>query len=357
MKRVHIDEIVGTEVLAKDIMTNSGATLMISGTVIKKEYAQKLKFLNINDVYIREIHGKVIEAEDIKIEEPMESKIKMQCQQRVKETIELYASYGIEQLTPIISIADSIIADILEQPEVVYNICGIREKSEGVFAHCVNVCALSVLIAIRMKVPLERIKEIAIGSLLHDIGITYYERMIDLEESQRNEKLHIEFKKHVIYGYSIVNSEPWISPTAKDIVLSHHERLNGSGYPFGIEGKKIKKATKIVSVCDVFDNLVYGISGPRYKVFEAIDYIVSQAGTLFDLTVVKVFLDTVAAYPNGSVVITNRGDRAIVIRQNRKCPTRPVIRRIEDVNGIAYIGEKDLNLVEDLTLFIVDAEL
>ena len=68
-------------------------------------------------------------------------------------------------------------------------------------------------------------------------------------------------------------------------------------------------------------------------------------------------VDTVAAYPNGSVVITNRGDRAIVIKQNRKCPTRPVIRRIENIHGVAYIGEEDLNLVEDLTLFIVDAEL
>ena len=50
MRRVQIDDIVGTEVLAKDIINNSGVTLMFSGTVVKKEYAQKLKFLNINDV-------------------------------------------------------------------------------------------------------------------------------------------------------------------------------------------------------------------------------------------------------------------------------------------------------------------
>ena len=357
MRRVEIDDIVGTEVLAKDIINNSGVILMFSGTVIKKEYAQKLKFLNINDVYVKDVFEKQIGVEKIEVEETIELKIKKQCQQKVKETIELYASYGIEQLTPIVSIANSIIKDILEQPEVVYNICGIREKSEGMFAHCVNVCALSVLIAIRMKMPEEKIKEIAIGSLLHDIGITHFARMMEIDESQLNDELRNEYKQHVIYGYSIVNAEAWISSTAKDIVLSHHERLDGSGYPFGIEGKKIKKAIKIVAVCDVFDCLVYGIREKRYKVFEAIDYIVSQSGTLFDLAVVKVFLDTVAAYPNGSMVITNRGDRAIVIRQNRKFPTRPVIRRIENINGVPYIGEEDLNLVEDLTLFIVDAEM
>lgn len=357
MKRVQIDEIVGTEVLAKDIISDSGATLMIAGTVIRSEYAQKLKFLDIHYVYIKDIYEDELERTELEVEETMELKIKKQCQQRVKETIELYASYGIEQLTPIISIANNIIEDILEQPEVMYNICGIREKSEGVFAHCVNVCALSVLIAIKMKFSVDKIKEIAIGSLLHDIGITCYKNNTELQELAVNDELDDEFKKHVVYGYSIVNAEDWISSTAKDIVLSHHELYDGSGYPFGIEGRKIKKGTRIVAVCDAFDRLVYSTAGKKYKVFEAIDYIVSKADIFYDLAVVKVFLDTVAAYPNGSVVITNRGDRAIVIKQNRKCPTRPVIRRIENIHGVAYIGEEDLNLVEDLTLFIVDAEL
>lgn len=352
MKRISIDEITGIEVLAKDIMNDTGTTLMIAGTTIKLEYAQKLKFLGVHYVYIKDRFEK-----NVQIDETMEYKIKQQCQTRVKETIEMYASYGIEQLTPIISIADSIVSDVLKQPEIVYNISGIRERSEGTFAHCVSVCAMSVLIAIRMKLSEERIKEIAIGCLLHDIGITYYANRRELDESEVNESTWKEYKKHVIYGYSLLNSEGWVSNTAKEIVLSHHERLNGTGYPFGLEGKKIKKAVRIVSVCDAFDRMVYGISGKKYKVFEAIDYIVSQADILFDISVVKVFLDTVAAYPNGSVVTTNRGDRAIVIRQNRKCPTRPVIRRIEDIEGVSYIGEEDINLVEDLTLFIVDAEI
>ena len=351
MKRININEITGHEVLAKDIISDTGTTLMITGTVIKKEYVQKLKWLNVNYIYIQDDT-----QQKMKSSENMEQQIKEQCQERVKEVIELYASYGIEQLTPIVSIADCIINDVLEEPEVIYNVCGIRERSEGAFAHCVNVCAMSVLIALRMKMPTEKIKEIAIGCLLHDIGVTHYagsmEHGADVEVSDVN-----EYKKHVIYGYSIVNAESWVSPLSKEIVLSHHERLDGSGYPFGIQGKKIKKAVRIVAVCDTFDRMVYGVGGKKYKVYEAIDYIVSQADILFDISVVKVFLDTVAAYPNGSVVTTNRGDKAIVLRQNRKCPTRPVIRKIEDVNGVRYVGEEEIDLVQDLTLFITDAEI
>lgn len=358
MKKVSIDEITGTEILARDIMNDTGTTLMIAGTVIKKEYAQKLKALKIYYVYISEQYEEANPYnKSMYVDEIIELKIKEQCQEKVKETIELYASYGIDQLTPIISIADCIITDVLQQPEVIYNICGIRERSEGTFAHCVNVCAMSVLIAIRMKLPTEKIKDIAIGCLLHDIGITYYANRTELDESEVSEDTWSEYKKHVIYGYSLVSAESWISNTAKDIVLSHHEHLDGSGYPFGLEGKKIKKPIRIVAVCDTFDRMVYGISGKKYKVFEAIDYIVSQADILFDISVVEVFLDTVAAYPNGSIVTTNRGDRAIVVRQNRKCPTRPIIRRIEDIQGVSYIGEEEINLVEDLTLFITDTEI
>lgn len=358
MKKVSIDEIVGAEVLARDVMNDTGTTLMIAGTVIKREYAQKLKYLNINYVYITDQYEYTNPYNKrMYVDEIIELQIKEQCQEKVKETIELYASYGIDQLTPIVSIADCIISDVLKQPEVTYNICGIRERSEGAFAHCVNVCAMSVLIAIRMKLPTEKIKDIAVGCLLHDIGITYYANRTELDEAEITEDTWNEYKKHVIYGYSLVSAEEWISNTSKDIVLSHHENLDGSGYPFGLEGKKIKKPIRIVSVCDTFDRMVYGVSGKKYKVFEAIDYIVSKADILFDIKVVQVFLDTVAAYPNGSIVTTNRGDRAIVVRQNRKCPTRPIIRRIEDIQGVSCIGEEEINLVEDLTLFITDTEL
>ena len=349
MRLLHIGEITGNEVLAKDIIIGTDTTLIVAGTIVKREYAQKLGELNIEYVYVNDNYQSEDDVLDTEI------KMREECKQRVKETIELYTSYGIEQLTPIISIAESIIEDVLQQTDVIYNISAIRDSSVDIYAHSVNVCTLSVLIAIRMRMPEDRIKDIAIGCLLHDIGITYF--MDNENEYLENGDMNPEYKKHVIYGYGIVDPETWMSPLAKNIVLSHHERLNGSGYPFGIEDKKIKKAIRIVSVCDVFDRMVYCSGNKKCKVYEAIEYIMSQAGILFDLSVVNVFLDTVAAYPKGAVVTTNLGDRAIVIRQNRKCPTRPVIRLIENHNGISYVGDKEIDLVKNLTIFITDSEL
>jgi hypothetical protein len=93
------------------------------------------------------------------------------------------------------------------------------------------------------------------------------------------------------------------------------------------------------------------------KVHDAIDYIVSQAGNLFDFNVVNSFVASVAAYPTGALVITNQEEVGIVLRQNPKCPTRPVIRIIKDKDGNKPGEWREKDLTKELTLFIVDTIL
>ena len=90
------------------------------------------------------------------------------------------------------------------------------------------------------------------------------------------------------------------------------------------------------------------------KVHDAIDYIVSQVGVLFDFSVVKAFVDSVAAYPTGSLVRTNEGEVGIVLRQNPQCPTRPIIRIVENKEGKKPEIWTEKNLTKELTLFITD---
>ena len=353
MRKVSLDTITGSEVLGKDIVTSCGITLMVAGTVVKKEYVEKLYELNIQYIFIKDDLFEGINESDI-----IENKIKQQCQATIKEVIERFSYSGTKQLDEIIGVADEIITDVLRQKEVIYNISGIRDKSEHTYAHSLNVCALAVLVSIKMKIPRQKIKEIAIGSLLHDIGFLFYDNDysdINIDECSEEERKLI--KNHVILGYSLVNKEGWLSHTSKDIIVSHHERLDGSGYPLCKTDSKIRKATKIVAVCDEFDSRVYGNQRSRCKVHDAIDYIVSQADIKFDINVVRVFMDSVAAYPIGTIVITNRGDKGIVLRQNQKCPTRPVIRLIADVKGEKYRSWIEQDLAQDLTLFIEDTIL
>jgi HD-GYP domain-containing protein (c-di-GMP phosphodiesterase class II) len=350
MRIISLDAVKGDELLAKDIFTANDSLLLPAGTMIKKEYIKRLKELRIDYIYVEDDLSKGVNLVD-----SLELQIKEQCQEVVRDLLMKYSYHEEGELEDIKVVADDIIHDIMDEPEVIYNLSSIRDKSDITYSHSLNVCALSVILAFKLKLPKSKIREIAIGSLLHDIGLTYINpELYNLNLDTCSEKEQKEIKKHIIYGYSAVEKMDWLSPTAKDIVISHHERLDGSGYPFHIKEDRIKLGSRIVAVCDEFDSRVYGNFVTKMKVHDAIDYIVSKAGVLFDLKVVKAFVDSVAAYPTGSMVRTNEGELGIVLRQNPQCPTRPIIRIVEDRDGKKPEGWIEKNLTKELTLFIVD---
>lgn len=351
MRRISVEVIKDGDVLARDIFSSSGVVLMTEGTRLKKEYIPRLLDLHIQTVFIYEDISLGQSAEDI-----IEEEIRKQCEDSVRNTILKYTYAERDELKEIVRVADEIMSDILNQPNIMYNVSCVREKSNELYQHSVNVAAISTLIALRAKYSKQKAKEIAIGGLLHDIGFTTV--TIDTSNvilSECDDKIRKEIMRHVIYGYTDVEKKDWITKTVKDIVLQHHERLDGSGYPLHLKGEHVKPEVRIVSLCDQFDSMIYGNMMPRYKVRDAMEYIMSQAGIKFDFSLVQLFMESVAAYPIGTVVVTNEGDTGIVVRQNFKLPTRPVLRLIKNVEGVAYEGGKELNLAKNLTVFIVDS--
>ena len=350
MRIISLDSVKGNELLARDIYTANDALLLSAGTIIKNEYVQILKKLNVKYIYVEDDL-----AEGVDLSQSLEVQIKDQCQSAVKEILSKYSYQDAEELQEIEDVAGEIINEVMKDPDVIYNLFCIRNKSDSTYSHSLNVCALSVILAYKLKLSKTKIKEIAIGCLLHDIGFTYISLdLYDLKLETCSEKELKEIKKHIIYGYSAIEKMDRLSPTAKDIIINHHERIDGSGYPFHLKEKRIKIGSKIAGLCDEFDSRVYGYLLKKMKVHEAIDYIVSKAGILFDFYVVKAFVASVAAYPTGSLVITNKGEKGIVLRQNHKCPTRPVIRIIEDKAGSRLLEFIEMDLSKELTLFIED---
>lgn len=350
MRIIKIENIEGNETLGRDILSESGLILMSAGTRIKKEYILKLKELGVDSIYIEDEY-----SQGLFVDNSSEERIKIQCELTVKNIIERFSYIGTKELKELSSVAEEIILDVLEEPNVMYNISGIRDNSKNTYAHSINVCTLSVFLALNMKLSKSKAREIAIGSLLHDIGYQYVGEDFsqkDREKLTNNEKK--ELKKHVIYGYEALKDETWLTSVSKDIILYHHERIDGTGYPFGVNGDRIKIGSKIVSVCNVFDKKIYGFHTQKTKVHHAFEYIMSLSGTWLDSNVVKVFYDCVAAYPNGTTVITNDSNIGIVIRQNKRFPTRPVIRLIKNKHGEKYLDWIEKDLTQNLTLFIKD---
>ena len=193
------------------------------------------------------------------------------------------------------------------------------------YSHCINVCVLSTILALRLKMNERQVRNVSMGAILHDIGLKYIQvPYIDISVSQMRASDVPEYKKHTIYGYSSIQEEEWISDVSKEIILLHHEQVDGEGFPF------------------------------KQKVYQAIEYIRVNAGKKYDSTIAAKFLETIAWYPVGIKVVLNDGDVGIVIRQNKDSTDRPVIKMLTHADGSEYNPQTEIDLLKKLTLFVVD---
>lgn len=337
MKLIKIEDITGTEVLARAILTNNYKELLSEGTKLKKDYVPKLRELGITSVYIKENVADPVALAILKEE------VNIICKEKVQQIISKHTYHRTDDMIEIGKAADRIISNIMEDQNVVGQIFDIKERSTDIYEHSITTCSLATLIALKMRLPKDVVYNISVGCLLHDLGIRYMGFDFDHADfSNLSEADREEYRKHPVYGYTAVKTEDWLSKESKDIILSHHERIDGSGYP--LHNPLISLETKIAGICDFFDESICGIGCQKMKVYEVVEYLKSSKGKIFDEKIVDVLLEFVAVYPCGSKVVTNEGEIAIVIHQNKGFPERPAIQIITDKDG----KEPEQLLIKDL---------
>ncbi|MCT4545055.1 MAG: HD-GYP domain-containing protein [Vallitalea sp.] len=349
MRRVMIANLKGNEIVARPVYSINGSFLLSTGIHIKKSYIVRLQELGVEYIYIEDELSEGVELKDF-----IEEKTRENCKKEVKKVLENYSTQGHLELSNIVTAAQNIVDDVLSQRDIIVNLVDIRRKDEYTYAHSVNVCALAVLVSIKMGYNKNRVRDIAVGALLHDIGKVLIADEILNKPGKLTEKEQEIIKQHVIYGYEAISEASWISSISKVIILTHHENVDGSGYPFGWSGNKINSATKIISICNVFDSMVTQKTyRDAYKIYEVIEYLIANKGKLFDEEIVDIFIKYIAVYPSGMGIITNEGQKGIVLKQNNGFPTRPIIRILEDEKG-KYNEWVEIDLLENKKVFIVD---
>ncbi len=399
MKKVKVKSLKGNEILALPIVTDGGTVLIHADVELKPELINRAIRLGIKSLYIKDYPEEVINKEnynhivisseddyddvynegqdvsdsecaDVKNEKKTEYNNKyienhiykveetaINSRTIIKNVLEKHIYRHNSDLKIIGEQAEKIIESVIEEPEVITNITEMRNISTDMYTHCINVCALSTIMALRLKMSEKQVRNISIGAILHDIGLRYIKvPYMNTNETYMNVKDALEYKKHTIFGYSSLQDEGWIPDIAKEIILLHHERIDGKGYPFQHKGDKIKTEVKLVSLCDDFESLISGVGSPKLKIYEAIEYIKANQGIKYDATITDKLLESVAVYPVGINVITSEGEMGVVVRQNHKFTDRPVIRMLKHADGSKYKDDVEKDLMKYLTLFIVDTE-
>lgn len=179
------------------------------------------------------------------------------------------------------------------QLETIYRLAITAEYRDqhDTAVHLRHIAEYSGLIARAMGLDEKTVEDIKYASPLHDIGKVAISDSILLKPGKLTPEEFEEMKKHTLYGAKILsNAKSHLLQLACRIAQSHHERYDGSGYPYSLKGDMIPIEARIVAVADVFDALCMArIYKPKWEPDKAKEYILSEKGKLFDPKVVSAF--------------------------------------------------------------------
>lgn len=363
MKKVRVDSLKGKEILASPVISSNDSVLVHADVELNDEIIGRLNRLGVETVYIyeeetdKDTDTKVNSKEDKPVHVFSVEETIADTNDVIMEELQKHVYKHNEELKKIGVEAEKIIQGVISEPEVIDNITEVRNISTDMYTHCINVCSLATIMALRLKMTQKQVHDISMGAILHDIGLRYVQvPYINIDDTELSLDDRTAYRKHTIYGYSSLQDEEWISGMAKEIILFHHEKLDGSGYPFKQPANKLSSEVRLVSICDDFDSMISGIGSRKMKVYEAIEYIKCNAGIKYDVTIAHKFLESVAAYPMGVNVILSNGEKGTVVRQNREISDRPVVKITQHADGSAPTSNEEINLMKTLTVFIVDTE-
>ena len=355
MRKLSLENVQPGMILAKPILGGSGQVLLNSGVEIKSQYIKYLESMGINAIYIEDkrIEGLIIN-DLIKEETRRETRL------MVKEIISDIQAEGNQSKClaikdkKIAQTVSKIIEELLNNKEMLVSLLDIRAKGDYLFAHSVNCCVLATLTAIEMKIDGDNLKCLATGAMLHDMGMATVPDSILQKPGDLTHDEYETVKNHAIYGYEIFKKSPVYSARAGAVILQHHERYNGQGYPHGLVGDRINPLAQITALADVYDAMTS--ERPYRKAFqphEVVEMLQSWGDVYFDLEILRHFLVNIAPYPLGTHVFLSNKESGLVIDCKPGYALRPTVR-------ILYTGEDmaphpapyDLNLAKVLDLVI-----
>ena len=213
------------------------------------------------------------------------------------------------------------------------------------YTHSINVALLSTLIGKWMNYGETMQDSLMLAGLLYDIGkMKIDKKILNKPDKLTNEEFE-EIKKHSIYSYELIKENKEIPLNVKAGILMHHERMDGSGYPYGVYDENINEIAKVLAIADAYDAMIsdrpYQKKRSPFEVMQLM-----QEGILgkLDTKILLTFLSHIAPYYIGIYVTLNTGEIGEVVAINPQCIYKPIIK----------VKDRYIDLYKDHATKIVD---
>ncbi len=202
--------------------------------------------------------------------------------------------------------------------------------------HSVKSTVLALAIGEYLKLPPHKLIELGIATLLHELGMLLLPPNIYRSNRKLTDKERQIIRTHPVISYKTLKSAEYPSPICL-AVLEHHEHIDGSGYPRGVDGSKISLYGKIIGVASA-----YSAATSKREFREGKDGhsgimdLLRGKGTKYDETVLRALVYIISVYPVGTYVLLDNGARGIVVKTNLETPKHPILKLLTDENGTPY---------------------
>ncbi|MGG7178724.1 HD-GYP domain-containing protein [Clostridium paraputrificum] len=364
MRLIPIECVREESCLGKTINDNSGRVLLKEGTRLTESIIKKIQLLGIESIYIDD------EYSNEEISEVIRPELREKSISAVKETFKSIDRIAKEQekgprsaidkrnkeyFGSIYGVAEEILNNVFANNNMLFGLVDMKGMDNFTYGHSVNVAVISLIMGISLKMHKDDLTELCLGALSHDIGKIFIPKEITSKTSNLTEDESNLFKEHTEKGYEYLKENFKFKTRSMLVALQHHEQVDGRGYPYGITGESIHIYSKIVSIANCFDLLTSKIGNRKaLSVADALEYIMAQAGRIFDFELVELFSRIIVIYPVGTVVELSNGDTAMVQGTPANYPLRPTVRILR--SGDRSRNGMIINLLNELSLVIKEVK-
>lgn len=262
----------------------------------------------------------------------------------LENSIKEIRSGGKIKMEPVKLLLEEIYSSVNENKDAIVTVCRKKKKDGYVVERSVSHCALMMAFGQTMGMDKDALLDVGLGGLFHDIGtIRIPDAILDKPGKLTPEELDI-VKKHPLWGGEIMIDSGAFPEKAISIAMEHHERYDGTGYPYQLAGNDISVVGQMAAIADVYDASIsirpYGKAGDPCQV---IKNLYQGAGKLFHMDMVQQFIKTIGIYPVGTLARLESDKLGIVIKQTKNL-TQPIVRIVYDLKYDCYLPPKDTDL-------------
>ncbi|WP_166245508.1 HD-GYP domain-containing protein [Paenibacillus turpanensis] len=317
--------------LRRDIFNDNGLVVLSEGTILNESHVKRLQMLGITltalDVYNASAKGEEAGSSPNSIQ-------KINAHELVDDAIAqvrtIFDQIRQSSKLPLSDIRKEIlpcVQDLSEEHDLYHVLSSLQSKDDYTYRHNIGVGVLSTLIGKWMNLPSNEIAQLTVAATLHDVGKMKIPNEILMKPEKLTAEEYALMKKHTIFGYEMLKSTVGTNHREALVALQHHEREDGTGYPFGLRSHKIDLFSRIVAVADVFHAMSstrsYRMASPFYEILKEMH---EQRFGAFDPKVIGIFLGKMMGSLVGNTVELTDDRVGIIVMINAHDPIHPLVQ-------------------------------